>query len=76
VERGTAISVQQDVRNALIGIVSAQSTLDQARAEFASAAQTLAQTQGQYRAGVTSLPSLVQAQTAFTQASTDIVNAI
>jgi outer membrane protein TolC len=76
VRRGTAISVQQDVRNALIGIVSAQSTLDQARAEFASAAQTLAQTQGRYRAGVTTLPSLVQAQTAFTQASTDIVNAI
>jgi len=76
VERGTAISVQQDVRNALIGTVSAQSTLDQARAEYASAAQTLAQTQGQYRAGVTTLPSLVQAQTAFTQASTDIVNAI
>lgn len=75
-ERGTAITVQQDVRNALIGAVSAQSTLDQARAEFASAAQTLAQTQGQYRAGVTTLPSLVQAQTAFTQASTDIVNAI
>jgi len=76
VERGTALSVQQDVRNALIGVVSAQSTLDQARAEYASAAQTLAQTQGQYRAGVTTLPSLVQAQTAFTQASTDIVNAI
>lgn len=76
VERGTAISVQQDVRNALIGEVSAQSTLDQARAEYASAAQTLAQTQGQYRAGVTTLPSLVQAQTAYTQASTDIVNAI
>jgi len=76
VERGTALSVQQDVRNALIGTISAQSTLDQARAEFASAAQTLAQTQGQYRAGVTTLPSLVQAQTAFTQASTDIVNAI
>jgi outer membrane protein TolC len=76
VARGTAISVQQDVRNALIGIVSAQSTLDQARAEYASAAQTLAQTQGQYRAGVTTLPSLVQAQTAFTQASTDIVTAM
>jgi outer membrane protein TolC len=76
VQRGTAISVQQDVRNALIGVVSAQSTLDQARAEYTSAAQTLAQTQGQYRAGVSSLPSLVQAQTAFTQASTDIVNAI
>ncbi len=76
VERGTALTVQQDVRNALIGTVSAQSTLDQARAEYASAAQTLAQTQGQYRAGVTTLPSLVQAQTAFTQASTDIVNAI
>ena len=76
VERDTAITVQQDVRNALIGAVSAQSTLDQARAEYASAAQTLAQTQGQYRAGVTTLPSLVQAQAAFTQASTDIVNAI
>jgi outer membrane protein TolC len=76
VQRGTTISVQQDVRNALIGVVSAQSTLDQARAEYASAAQTLAQTQGQYRAGVAALPSLVQAQTAFTQASTDIVNAI
>jgi outer membrane protein TolC len=76
VQRATEISVEQDVRNALIGIVSAQSTLDQARAEFASAAQTLAQTQGRYRAGVTTLPSLVQAQTAFTQASTDIVTAI
>lgn len=76
VRRETAMTVQVDVRNALTGVVSAQATLDQARAEYASAYRGLLQTQGQYRVGLTTIASLVQAQTSLAQALTDIVNAI
>ena len=75
-QRGTTLTIQRDVRDALLSVISAQSTLDQARAEYTSANRSLRQTQSQYKAGVTTLPSLVQAQTALAQALTDIVNAI
>ena len=73
---GTRLTVQQDVREALIEIVSDRASLDSTRAAYDSAATSLRSTQGQYRAGVTTLPSLIQAETTLASAATNIVNAI
>ena len=72
----TRLTIQQDVRQALIEIVSDRSTLDSTRAAYASGVEALRSTQGQYRAGVSTLPALIQAQATLTSAATDIVNAI
>jgi outer membrane protein TolC len=72
----TRLSVAQDVRQALISIVSDRAVLDQARAGYESAVTSLHATQGQYRVGVGTLPSLIQAETTLASAATTIVNAI
>ena len=72
----TRLNVQQDVRVALIDIVSDRASLDSARAAYDSAVTSLRSTQGQYRAGVTTLPALIQAETTLASAATNIVNAI
>ena len=72
----TRLTVQQDVREALIAIVSDRASLDSTRAAYDSAVTSLRSTQGQYRAGVTTLPSLIQAETTLSSAATNIVNAI
>jgi outer membrane protein TolC len=72
----TQLTIQQDVRQALIAIVSDRSTLDSSRAAYASGVEALRSTQGQYRAGVSTLPSLIQAQATLASAATNIVNAI
>ena len=72
----TRLTVQQDVREALIDIVSDRASLDSTRAAYDSAVTSLRSTQGQYRAGVTILPSLIQAETTLASAATNIVNAI
>jgi len=70
------LTVAQDVRQALISIVSDRATLDQTRAAYDSAVTSLRSTQGQYRVGVSTLPSLIQAETTLASAATNIVNAI
>jgi len=72
----TRLTVAQDVRQALISIVSDRAVLDQARASYDSAVTSLHATQGQYRVGVGTLPSLIQAETTLASAATTIVNAI
>ncbi len=72
----TQLTIQQDVRQALIAIVSDRSTLDSSRAAYASGIEALRSTQGQYRAGVSTLPALIQAQATLASAATNIVNAI
>jgi outer membrane protein len=72
----TRLTVQQDVRQALIAIVSDRATLDQTRAAYTSAVTSLQSTQGQYRVGVSTLPSLIQAEATLASAATNIVNAI
>jgi outer membrane protein TolC len=72
----TQLTIQQDVRQALIAIVSDRSTLDSTRVAYASGIEALRSTQGQYRAGVSTLPALIQAQSTLASAATNIVNAI
>ena len=68
--------VQLSVRQALVNLVSAYAALDQTNAELAKAQEVLRATQAQYRAGVTTLPLLLNAQVGITQALTDEVTAV
>ncbi|MBV8299253.1 MAG: TolC family protein [Candidatus Eremiobacteraeota bacterium] len=68
--------VQLNVRQALVNLVSAYAALDQTNAELTKAQQVLQSTEAQYRAGVTTLPLLLNAQVGITQALTDEVNAV
>ncbi len=68
--------VQLNVRTALVNLVSAYAALDQTNAELSKAQQVLQATQAQYRAGVTTLPLLLNAQVGLTQALTDEVTAV
>ncbi|MBC5815412.1 MAG: TolC family protein [Candidatus Eremiobacteraeota bacterium] len=69
---GIGLSVQQ----ALVNLVSAQSASTQALAELRKAQEVLRATQAQYKAGVTTLPLLLNAQVGLTQAQTDQLNAV
>ena len=68
--------VQLNVRQSLVNLVAAYAALDQTNAELAKAQQVLQSTQAQYRAGVTTLPLLLNAQVGLTQALTDEVTAV
>jgi outer membrane protein TolC len=68
--------VQLNVRTALVNLVSAYAALDQTNAELAKAQEVLRATQAQYRAGVTTLPLLLNAQVGLTQALTDEVTSV
>ncbi len=72
----TEQTVELNVRQGLIGLVSAQAAMGQAQAELAKAQEILKATQAQYRAGVTTLPLLLNAQVGLTQAQVDQVNAL
>lgn len=75
-EATTRLQVQQDVRQALIAVVSDEATLDQTRAAYASAVISLKSTQGQFRVGVSTLPALIVAEATLASSATNIVNAI
>ncbi len=68
--------IQLNVRQALVNLVAAYSALDQTNAELAKAQDVLRSTQAQFRAGVTTLPLLLNAQVGITQALTDEVTAV
>jgi outer membrane protein TolC len=72
----TRLAVAQDVRQALITIVSDRAVLDSTRAAYDSAVTSLRSTQGQYRVGMSTLPSLIQSEATLAAAATNIVNAI
>jgi len=72
----TKLGVELSVRQALIGLVTAQAALAQTEAELSKAQEILRATQAQYKAGVTTLPLLLNAQVGLTQAETDQLNAI
>ncbi|MBV9148631.1 MAG: TolC family protein [Candidatus Eremiobacteraeota bacterium] len=74
--QNTFLGIQLNVRQALANLVSAQAALDQTQAELSKAVVVLRATQAQYRAGVTTLPLLLNAQVAITQAQTDHLTAI
>jgi outer membrane protein TolC len=68
--------VQLNVRTALVNLVAAYAALDQTNAELSKAQEVLRATQAQYRAGVTTLPLLLNAQIGLTTALTDEVTAV
>jgi outer membrane protein TolC len=72
----TLLGIQLNVKQALVNLVSAYAALDQTNAELAKAQDVLRATQAQYRAGVTTLPLLLNAQVGITQALTDEVTAV
>jgi outer membrane protein TolC len=72
----TRLGVQLSVRQALAGFVSAKAGIDLVNVEYSEATQVLQATQAQYKAGVTTLPLLLNAQTQYTQALVDRVNAV
>jgi outer membrane protein len=74
--RETELAVELDVRQALSTLVSARTALAEAQAELSGAQTVLRGTQEQYRAGVTTLPLLLNAQAALTQAETVRLSAV
>ncbi|TAM58641.1 TolC family protein [bacterium] len=74
-ELTTRLSIESGVKQALIGLASAEAGLVAANQERATADETLQATEARYKAGVTTLPLLLQAQTGFTTALVDQVNA-
>jgi len=69
-------SLQLAVKQALVNLVAARSQLDEVQAEVLKANEVLRSTQAQYRAGVTTLPLLLNAQVGITQALVDQVSAV
>jgi outer membrane protein TolC len=63
--------VQLNVKQALVSLVSAKAALSSADVELNEAQTVLRSTQAQYRAGVTTLPLLLNAQVGLTQALSD-----
>lgn len=68
--------VQLDVKQGLVNFISARAAVDQANAEYAQAQTVLQSTQAQYKAGVTTLPLLLNAEVGFTTALNDQVKTI
>lgn len=72
----TRINVELNVQQALVNFVSSQSAVTEAQAQLAQAREVLKSTQAQYRAGVTTLPLLLNAQVGLTTAQTDYLTAV
>jgi outer membrane protein TolC len=70
------LTVQLSVKQALSNLVSASAALDQAQVSYTTALVVLQATQAQYRAGVTTLPLLLNAQVGLTTALGAQVNAV
>ncbi len=70
------LGIQLNVKQALVSLITARAGLDQANAELTKAQEVLRSTQAQYRAGVTTLPLLLNAQVGLTTALTDQVTAV
>jgi outer membrane protein len=76
VSRQNELAVELDVRQALATLISARTALTEAQAELSGAQTVLAGTQEQYRAGVTTLPLLLNAQAGLTLAENERLSAI
>jgi outer membrane protein TolC len=70
------LGVELDVRQAFGILAGARDALAQAEYELLTARQVLVDTQIQYRAGITNLALLLNAQSGFTQAETDRLTAV
>jgi outer membrane protein TolC len=74
--QNTALGVQLNVKQSLTNLVAAHAALEETQQEYATAVVNVQSTQAQYRAGVTTLPLLLNAQVQLTQALTDQVSAV
>lgn len=74
--QNTKLTVQLNVQQALVNFISSQSAVTQAQSELAKGREVLRSTQAQYRAGVTTLPLLLNAQVQLTTAQTDYLSAV
>lgn len=72
----TALGVSLSVRQAYLNALTAIALIDSAKYEQDQAQTVLDVTNAQYKAGVTTLPLLLQAQTNLTKARGDYVNAL
>jgi multidrug efflux system outer membrane protein len=72
----TSLGIALNVKQALTNLVSSQAALEQTRQEYATAISNVRSTQAQYRAGVTTLPLLLNAQVQLALALTDQVTAV
>jgi outer membrane protein len=72
----TRLGVELSVRQALVGLVSAENQVAQTVVELDQAQTVLSATQAQYRAGVTTLPLLLNAEVSLISAQTSEVSAI
>ena len=70
------LGVQLNVKQTLTALISARASLDATQVSYNEAATVLRATQAQYRAGVTTLPLLLNAQVQLTTALINEVNAI
>lgn len=70
------LNIQLNVQQALVNYVSAQAAVTQTQTELTNATEVLKATQAQYKAGVTTLPLLLNAQVGLTTAQTDELNAV
>jgi outer membrane protein len=61
-------ALQLNVKQALIGFISARAAVDQANAEYTDALTVLQSTRARYRVGVTTLPLLLDAEVGYTSA--------
>ena len=74
--RSTQLLVSLNVQQAYLGVQTAEAGLTAANAEYAQARTVLDVTNAQYRAGVTTLPLLLNAQVGLSKAEGDQVNAL
>jgi outer membrane protein len=72
----TQLLVSLNIQQAYLGVQTAQAGLTAADAEYAQARTVLDVTNAQYKAGVTTLPLLLNAQVALAKAEGDQVNAL
>jgi outer membrane protein TolC len=72
----TQQSLQLNVKQTLVSLVSARAAFDQVQVELANAREVLAATQAQYAAGVTTLPLLLNAEVGLTTALAAQVSAV
>lgn len=72
----TRLTIELNVKSALVALISAKAKIDQVDAEYTNAVTTLQSTQAQYKVGVAAITDLINAQNQYTTALVDQVNAI
>ena len=74
--QNTALGVSLNIKQTLANFVTAFAALEQTQQEYATAISNVRSTQAQYRAGVTTLPLLLNAQTQLARAQSDQVTTV